>query len=102
MVSLGAALWAASGYVAAFRRAANAIYEVGEGRPIYKTAAARRGDPHHRAPAPGHRAPVVVTGPVAHPVGDTVGVGGAAVTAWDIAKWPVLVVSGSFSFALLD
>ena len=37
VVSLAAALWAASGYVAAFMRASNAIYEVGEGRPIWKT-----------------------------------------------------------------
>jgi membrane protein len=44
---------------------------------------------------------VVVTGPLAKQVGNLVGLGGAAVTAWDIAKWPVLVLIVSFMFALL-
>src|SRR3954452_24502139 len=37
VVGLAAALWSASGYVAAFMRASNAIYDVEEGRPIWKT-----------------------------------------------------------------
>ena len=41
IVGLLLALWSASGYVAAFMRASNAIYEVDEGRPIWKTAPVR-------------------------------------------------------------
>jgi len=36
VVGLVAALWSASGYVGAFMRAANVIYETPEGRPIWK------------------------------------------------------------------
>ena len=36
VVSLAAALWSASGYIGAFMRASNAIYEVDEGRPFWK------------------------------------------------------------------
>ncbi|MFL5868521.1 MAG: YihY/virulence factor BrkB family protein, partial [Thermoleophilaceae bacterium] len=41
VVGVALALWSASGYVAAFMRASNAIYDVGEGRPIWKTAPTR-------------------------------------------------------------
>jgi membrane protein len=44
---------------------------------------------------------VVVSGPLAQQVGKVIGLGGAAVTAWDIAKWPVLLLIVSFMFALL-
>src|SRR3954454_18818028 len=40
---LGLALWSASGYVAAFMRAANAIWDAPEGRPIWKTLPVRVG-----------------------------------------------------------
>ena len=43
VVGLLGALWSASGYVAAFMRASNAIYDVEEGRPIWKTAPTRIG-----------------------------------------------------------
>ena len=36
IVGLAAALWSASGYVGAFSRASNAIYEIEEGRPFWK------------------------------------------------------------------
>ena len=36
IVGIAAALWTASGYVGAFMRAANVIYEVEEGRSIVK------------------------------------------------------------------
>ena len=44
---------------------------------------------------------LVVTGPLAQAIGDAVGVGDAAVTAWDIAKWPVLALLVSLIFSLL-
>jgi membrane protein len=94
------ALWSASGYIGAFIRASNAIYEVEEGRPFWKlrplqvlitlvmvlllsvVALA-----------------VVVTGPLAEAVGNIVGLGHTAVTVWSYAKWPVmlLIVMGMFA-----
>jgi membrane protein len=44
---------------------------------------------------------LVVTGPVAKAVGDAVGLGGTAVTVWDIAKWPVMAIVISLIFSLL-
>src|SRR3954466_11123227 len=102
IVGLGGALWSASGYVAAFMRASNAIYDVGEGRPIWKTLPVRVGVTIVTVLLLAISAvAVVVTGPLAKQVGNLVGLGGAAVTAWDIAKWPVLVLIVSFMFALL-
>src|SRR4051812_5437857 len=43
VVGIVGALWSASGYVAAFMRASNSIYDVEEGRPIWKTAPVRLG-----------------------------------------------------------
>jgi membrane protein len=100
LVGLLAALWSASGYVGAFGRAANAIYEVDEGRPFYKLRPLQMLVTLVCVILLALVAlSLVVTGPVAQAVGDAVGLGGAAVTAWDIAKWPVMavVVSGIFS-----
>jgi membrane protein len=44
---------------------------------------------------------VVLTGPLAKTIGDIVGLGSTAVTVWDIAKWPVLILLVSFMIALL-
>jgi membrane protein len=102
IVGIAAALWTASGYVGAFIRAANVIYEVEEGRSIIKlrplqilvtlvlillVAVVL--------------VALVVTGPVAKAVGDAVGVGSSAVTVWDIAKWPVLLAVVAGMIALL-
>src|SRR3954467_8725066 len=102
IVGLALAIWSASGYVSAFMRASNAIYDVGEGRPIWKTLPVRVGVTVVTVLLLAISAiAVVVTGPLAKQIGNLVGVGGAAVTAWDIAKWPVLLVIVSFMFALL-
>jgi membrane protein len=101
-VGLGGALWSASGYVAAFMNASNAIYDVGEGRPIWKTLPVRVGVTIITVLLLAVSAvAVVITGPLATQAGNLVGVGSAAVTAWDIAKWPVLLLIVSFLFALL-
>jgi membrane protein len=102
IVGIAAAIWSASGYVAAFMRASNAIYDVGEGRPIWRTLPVRVGVTIVTVVLLAISAvAVVVTGPLAKQVGNVVGLGGAAVTAWDIAKWPVLILVVSFMFALL-
>jgi membrane protein len=102
VVGLAAALWSASGYVAAFMRASNAIYDVEEGRPIYKTLPVRIGLTLVLLVLLAISAiGVVVTGGLAERVGDLVGVGETAVDVWGIAKWPVLLLIVSFMFALL-
>src|SRR5919109_2222319 len=102
LVGLGAALWSASGYVAAFMRASNVIYDVGEGRPIWKTLPVRLGVTIVTVLLLAVSAVAVVfTGPLAEQAGEIIGLGSAAVTAWDVAKWPVLVLVVSLLFALL-
>ena len=43
----------------------------------------------------------MVSGPVAEAVGDVIGLGETAVTVWNIAKWPVMVVLVAFMLAVL-
>lgn len=86
------ALWSASGYVSAFMRAANAMYDVPEGRPIWKTIPIRLGVTVACGTLLSVSAlAVVFTGTLAERIGDLIGLGPTAVTVWDIAKWPVLV-----------
>jgi membrane protein len=102
VVGLLAALWSASGYVAAFMRASNAIYDIEEGRPVWKTLPVRVGLTLVLLLLLAvSTIAVVLTGGLAQRVGDLVGLGSTAVSVWNIAKWPVLLVVVSFMFALL-
>jgi membrane protein len=88
--------------VAAFMRASNAIYDVEEGRPIWKTLPVRVGVTVVLLVLLAVSAvAVVLTGGLAEQAGNLVGIGSGAVTVWDIAKWPVLLFVISFMFALL-
>ncbi|WP_197025823.1 YihY/virulence factor BrkB family protein [Nocardioides sp. URHA0020] len=102
IVGLATALWSASGYVGAFGRGMNRVYEVDEGRPIWKlrptmlvvtlitvvlTAVVAIG--------------LVLTGPAATAVGNAIGLGSTVVTVWNIAKWPVLLAVVVLIVALL-
>ena len=93
IVGLAGALWSASGYVGAFGRAMNRVYQIGEGRPVWKlrpvmlvitlvlvVLAALA------------LVMLVVSGPVATSVGKSIGLGSAVVLVWQIAKWPVLLI----------
>jgi membrane protein len=93
IVGVVVALWSASSYIGAFMRASNVIYETPEGRPIWKlrplqmlvtlvmlillvlVALA-----------------LVLTGPIVTAVAGPLGIGGTAVSVWNIAKWPVLLI----------
>jgi membrane protein len=102
IVAIALALWSASNYVAAFMRASNAIYDVPEGRPIWKTAPIRLGVTIVTlALLVAAAVIVVVTGGLAHKVGDVLGLGSTAVTVWDIAKWPVLLIIIGLILAIL-
>ena len=102
VIGLLVALWSASGYVGAFARASNAIYEVPEGRPFWILRPVQLAVTIIMILLLAACAiAVVVTGPVAQRVGDVVGAGSAAVTAWDIAKWPVIAVVVVTMFSIL-
>src|SRR5215216_1274977 len=102
LVSLATALWLASRYVAAFMRASNAIYDVPEGRPVWKTLPIRIGVTVVVMVLLAVSAvAVVATGGLAGRLGRLLGLGSAAVRVWDIAKWPVLLLIVGFLFALL-
>ncbi|GIF00135.1 YihY/virulence factor BrkB family protein [Paractinoplanes rishiriensis] len=96
------AFWSASGYIAAFMRASNAVYDVPEGRPVWKTLPIRVGVTAVIGLMLIISAFIVVfTGSLAETVGQRLGFGGVAVTVWDIAKWPVLIMLVSLMFAIL-
>jgi membrane protein len=102
VIGLAGALWSASGYVGAFMRASNAIYEVGEGRPIWKTVPWRLAiTVVLLAMMVVVAVAVAVTGPLADEVGDLIGVGDTATTIWDIAKWPFVIAMTMLMFAFL-
>lgn len=96
------ALWSGSSYIAAFMRASNAIYKVPEGRPFWKTALIRLGVTlATMALLIASGVIVVVTGGLARHAGQLLGISSVAVTVWDIAKWPVLLIFVSLMLALL-
>jgi len=102
LLGLLSAVWASSGYIGGFIRASNSIYEVDEGRPIWKTIPLRIALTLTMVILLAITVlGVVVTGGVAEWLGDTVGLGSTFVTVWDIAKWPVLAALVSLAIALL-
>jgi membrane protein len=102
IIGLLGALWSASGYVGAFGRSMNRVYEIDEGRPFWKlrplmlliTLVAV-------SMSALVLAMLVVSGPLAESIGNTIGLGSAAVTTWQIAKWPVLLVMVMLVVAVL-
>lgn len=102
IVGIVGALWSASGYVKAFGRSMNRIYEVEEGRPAWKllptqllvtlilillVAALLM--------------MLVLSGPVAETLGNFIGLGSEAVMVWNIAKWPVMLIFAVLLVAIL-
>ena len=102
VVGLVVAMWSASGYVAAFMRASNVVWDVEEGRPFYKTMPVRLGVTFVTVILLTlSAAAVVFTGSLASKVGNLIGVGSTAVQIWDIAKWPVLALIVVLILAIL-
>jgi len=102
VLGLVLAIWSASGYVAAFMRASNTVYDIPEGRPIWKTLPTRVITTVVGLVLIILAAIIVVfTGPVAKQAGDMLGLGSAAVTTWSIVKWPVLLVIMLMMVAIL-
>jgi membrane protein len=102
ILGLAGALWSASGYVGAFTRAANVIWETPEGRPFWKLKPLQLlltliGVLFTAVIA----AAVALSGPIVRAVGNAMGLSSTLVTVWNIAKWPVLVVIVAVMIALL-
>lgn len=87
------ALWSASSYIGAFARACNGVYGVDEQRRAVKL----------RLQQISIAAGIVLvmafvaigylfSGKLAHSAGNVLGVSGTAVSAWQIAKWPVMAL----------
>jgi membrane protein len=102
LVGIVLAVWSASGYVAAFMRAANRVYDMPEGRPLWKILPVRVGlTVALMVLAVASALIVVFTGALARQAGTALGIGDTALTVWSIAKWPVLVVLVTAMIALL-
>ncbi|MFJ3913461.1 YihY/virulence factor BrkB family protein [Streptomyces vinaceus] len=102
VVGLLVALWSASGYVAAFIRSANAVYDIPEGRPVWKVLPLRLAlTVALMVLACGSALIVVFTGGLARQAGNALGIGDSVLTVWSIAKWPVLVLLVTIMIALL-
>jgi membrane protein len=102
IIGLAGALWSASGYVSAFGRTMNRIYEIEEGRPFWKlrplmlliTLIAV-------IMSALVLVMLVVSGPLATSIGNKIGLGSTVITIWNIAKWPVIAIIVMVVVALL-
>ncbi|KMO72530.1 hypothetical protein BST22_27915 [Mycolicibacterium chubuense] len=93
VVGILGALWSASGYVGAFGRAMNRIYEVEEGRPAWKLRLQQLALTFAGLIVAAIAALLLaVSGPVAEAVGGSLGIGETGLTVWNIARWPVLLL----------
>jgi membrane protein len=96
------AIWSASGYVGAFTRAINRIYEIDEGRPFWKLKPVQL-----LVTVIGIVMLLIIalllaiSGPVTEAVGNALGLGGTVQTVWEIAKWPVIAVVLILMIAIL-
>ena len=102
LVGILLALWSASGYVGAFSRAMNRIYEIEEGRPFWKLRPMQLG------------VTVVcillivvalvvliVSGPVTDALGSALGLGPVVQLVWSVIKWPILALAAVLIIAIL-
>jgi membrane protein len=102
VLGLATALWSASGYVGAFGRGMNRVYEIEEGRPFWKLRPLLLLVTLVTVVLAALVAlALVITGPAAQAVGDALGLGSTVVTVWSIAKWPVMLLVVVFIVALL-
>ncbi|MCZ2838279.1 YihY/virulence factor BrkB family protein [Modestobacter sp. VKM Ac-2985] len=102
VLGLFGAIWSASGYVGAFTRAANVVYETREGRKIWKLKPLQLlitliGILF----AALILAMLVLSGPVVDAVGQALGLGSTVLTVWTWVKWPVILVVLALMIAVL-
>jgi membrane protein len=102
IIGIAAAIWSASGYVGAFTRAANIVYETREGRKIWKLK------PLQLLVtligilfAALILAMLVLSGPVVDAIGQAIGLGETVLNIWSWAKWPVILILLALMIAVL-
>jgi membrane protein len=92
LLGLLVALWSASGYIGAFMRASNVIYETPEGRAFWKLRPLQLAVALVMVVLIALLAlGLVLTGPIVDAIAGPIGLGETAVDIWNIAKWPVMV-----------
>jgi membrane protein len=102
IIGIAAAVWSASGYVGAFTRAANVVYETPEGRKIWKLKPLQL-----LVTLIGIMfaalilAMLVLSGPVVDAVAQAIGVGDTGLTIWNVVKWPLMLVLLALMIAVL-
>jgi membrane protein len=102
VVGFVVALWSASGYVGAFIRASNVIYETPEGRPFWKLRPLQLAITLVTVIlAAATLLALIVSGPLAEAIGSAIGLSDATVTVYQIAKWPILAVLVITIFSIL-
>ncbi len=102
IIGVAAAVWSASGYVGAFTRAANVVYETPEGRKVWKLKPLQLlitliGILF----AALILAMLVLSGPVVDAIGQSIGLGDTVLTIWSWAKWPIMLVLLALMIAVL-
>src|SRR4051812_35980604 len=102
IIGLAAAIWSASGYVGAFTRAANVVYETPEGRKIWKLKPLQLlvtliGILFAAVIV----SMLVLSGPVVEAIGKAIGIDETGMTVWNIVKWPVVLVVLALMIAVL-
>ncbi|MEU1971555.1 YihY/virulence factor BrkB family protein [Microbacterium sp. NPDC019599] len=102
VIGIVGAIWSASGYVVAFSRAMNRIYETEEGRPFWKLRPVMLGITVIGLIAAVIGAILVTaSGPVAREIAQAMGLPEQAVIVWDIAKWLVVIILAVVIVAVL-
>ncbi len=91
VLGIAVAIWSASGYVGAFIRASNIIYETEEGRSFWKLRPLQLAITLLLVLMMALLAVgLVLTGPIVDAIAKPVGIGDTAVEIWSVAKWPVM------------
>jgi membrane protein len=102
LLGAGVALYSASSYIGALNRATNAIYEVEETRPFWRTL------PRQVALTTFMLVvltmallALLLTGPLAEAIGKEIGIGDTALRVWSVVRWPLLATVIIVLFAVL-
>lgn len=102
VVGIVLAIWTASGYVSAFARAMNRIYEIDEGRPYLRRKGGQLGITVVLVVLVTLMVLIVtLSGSIAHHVAVLAGVGGVLEILWAVVKWPILAAALVAMIALL-
>jgi membrane protein len=102
VVGIIGAIWTASGFVRAFGRAMNLMYDVDEGRPFWKLYPVMLGVTLVLVTVVViMMLLLILSGGFAQALGDIIGLGETALMVWNIVRWPILVLLVVFMIAVL-